>query len=537
MQRLLLLSLVVLVCVMSVVAQDPQFYSKTDADGGKPGGKGEVMVSSEQTRTYASAQRTSPFPTPTPTDTRFVQDEGPGLDTGCQYRAAGSLKFNITVTRAVGPTNGDGSLQNPQALVNNGVVSRYATLTMPAYDVDFNATPPAPYHPERDRIFLNGQPLGELGPGAFLTGEDNKWRMNEILVPIEYVRFARMGQRGSGQEPTASVNEIEILIDQANLETNTIVWCTKLDWGALSFKALAPVVMVHGNGESGAFWDRLNFTRPFQQQGIPYDNSINLPTTLINNNAGRLASEIPRIAREFGAKHVHLVTHSKGGLDSRAFLKSLPSEGQLAVLSMTTLSTPHHGSVLADYVRDAQNANAWHSDDYWRTVFFDRQDFDEGRQNLTTEYVKTVFNPSNLPLPGSFTVDGEQTAVKYFSFGADANVNQSFNGGEPTIQTNEMAGTGYDQYSVISSGGGTMVYRTLYRLSETVAEPDGHGHLVVRERRSATINPNDLLVTIQSSRLPAFMAQPDQPRNHANIANEGIGVLVLNLVRSAQPVQ
>jgi hypothetical protein len=33
------------------------------------------------------------------------------------------------------------------------------------------------------------------------------------------------------------------------------------------------------------------------------------------------------------------------------------------------------------------------------------------------------------------------------------------------------------------------------------------------------------------------MAQPDQPRNHANIANEGIGVLVLNLIRSAQPVQ
>ncbi len=156
--------------------------------------------------------------------------------------------------------------------------------------------------------------------------------------------------------------------------------------------------MLHGNGESGPFWDRFNFTTPFQQAGIPYDNSISNPTQWIAKNAGLLVEKIPPIATRFGVKHLHLVAHSKGGLDSRAALKPLKAQGGLAILSVTTLSTPHHGSVLADYIRDARGASVWSSDDSVRTLAIQQLggDFDEGRQNLTTSFVRE-FNRENLP--------------------------------------------------------------------------------------------------------------------------------------------
>lgn len=335
--------------------------------------------------------------------------------------------------------------------------------------------------------------------------------------PIGYVRFARKGPHGG--EPTPGENDIEILIDQANVPSGTDVWCTAIDWAAIKFNALAPVVMIHGNGKSGDFWDSLNFTRPFQQAGIPYDNSINLPSTFVASNAQRLSSEIPRVAREFGAKHVHLVAHSKGGLDSRAFLKLLPSEGQLAVLSLTTLSTPHHGSLLADYIRDAQGASARSSDDLVRTAFFARQPFDDSRHDLTTAFTAD-FNPRNLPLPQSFTVDGEESGVRYCSYGADANLDDSFNLlGNPTISRDEMAGTGYTFRG--SGYGGELVYRTLYYVASTRWEWAyiGGGKVRVRQGGAEPDRPVERLPRyhqqFEAARSLPGAARPEaQPRHH-----------------------
>jgi hypothetical protein len=526
--------LIVLATITSVLAQNRPTGGKTTLGDSRS----DASASKAARALSASSNQTSPFPVPTTTDTRFVVDEWPGaLDTGCTYRSEGSLKFHIGIKRYVGAVTGDGRLANPQALISSGVISRFATLRMPAYDVDFDVRPQPPLYPEQDLIMFNGQRLAYLGPGAFLRGADGKWRMNEIQVPIELVRFGTKGSNGS--EPGTGDNEIEILIDQAN-QTDT--WCTSLDWAALSFNALAPVIMIHGNGKSGAFWDVLNFTRPFQQAGIPYDNSISLPTTFVASNAQMLSSEIPRVAREFGAKHVHLVTHSKGGLDSRAFLKLLPSEGQLAVLSLTTLSTPHHGSVLADYVRDAKGASVWSSDESARTFFFQKLagDYDQGRQNLTTHFVQDVFNPQNLPLPQSFKVDGEVTSVRYCSYGADANLDDSFSIlGNPSISSDEMVGT---DYSFRGSGyGGELVYRTVYYVASTHWEwayVGGEKVRIVREVQNQAVQPNDFLVTINSSKLPGhFLALPNQKRNHATIADEGMGNLVVNLIRLIQPLE
>lgn len=481
---------------------------------------------------------TSPFPTPTPTDSQFVVDTSypPGH---CQFRNDGSLKFTVAITRYVGPVNGDGKLSNPQALVNSGVIAPTVTLTMPAFDVDYSTLTFPPDQPERDRVLLNGEFIGDLGAEGYLDGENQRWRMNTIKVPVSAVKFAQLNGNGP---PTPGLNEIEILVDQGNIANNKELWCTSIDWAAIKVKALYPVVMLHGNGESGAFWDRLHFTTPFEQAKVPYDNSISNPTQSIVENAKLLVNKIPPIATRFGVKHLHLVAHSKGGLDSRAALKVLHAIGQPAILSVTTLSTPHHGSVLADYIRDAQGASVWSSDDSVRTAAVQKLggDYDEGRKNLTTRFVRN-FNNENLPLPTSFTVDGEETPVKYFSWGADANLDNSMSLlGNPTITNNELEGTGQNGLWYLSEWGGTLVYRIVYYVASTKSEMvivGGNWRRVVRETPNATPQPNDMLVSISSSKISPYVPMLDVKRNHATVADQGMGELVLLLIKTIQPLQ
>ena len=88
-----------------------------------------------------------------------------------------------------------------------------------------------------------------------------------------------------------------------------------------------------------------------------------MPTSLRRTNAERLASRrrgggdlfvgsIPTVATSFGVDSVHLVTHSKGGLDARDYLANYQSQfdDQFEILSLTTLGGPHNGSALADLV-------------------------------------------------------------------------------------------------------------------------------------------------------------------------------------------
>jgi len=101
------------------------------------------------------------FPTPTPTDSQFIVDT-PYPPGHCQFRNDGSLKFTVAITRYVGPVNGGGKLSNPQALVNSGVIAPTVTLTMPAFDVDYSTVTFPPDQPERDRVLLNGEFIGDL---------------------------------------------------------------------------------------------------------------------------------------------------------------------------------------------------------------------------------------------------------------------------------------------------------------------------------------------------------------------------------------
>jgi len=70
------------------------------------------------------------------------------------------------------------------------------------------------------------------------------------------------------------------------------------------------------------------------------------PAQSIVFRARQLARQTDRILKKTGAMKVNIVAHSMGGLDARYMISSLKYYGRVA--SLSTISTPHRGSELAD---------------------------------------------------------------------------------------------------------------------------------------------------------------------------------------------
>jgi triacylglycerol lipase len=66
----------------------------------------------------------------------------------------------------------------------------------------------------------------------------------------------------------------------------------------------------------------------------------------VANRAQALASQVDQVLQMTGARRVHFVAHSMGGLDVRYLVSLLGYADRVA--SVTTISTPHQGSALAD---------------------------------------------------------------------------------------------------------------------------------------------------------------------------------------------
>lgn len=517
----------------------------------------------------SSGPRSSPIEPRRTTDYRFLKDGDGGLDSGCTFRSGGPLRFTIEVNRVVSTDVYDrGNLIYPERMVQNGIISEYATLRMPAFDVDINGGPP----PEVDYVRFNGQIIGQL------TGDNNVWKLNEFQVPISLIRFARPNPNGSGPEP--GLNEIEIVIDQASGGNEN--WCTSIDWGELSFQAMYPVIMLHGNGSCGGFFmgdlecsgsasigSDQYFARPFIQQSVPFDNfSYQRPEAPTPVNGEHLTELIPAIAKRFGVKHVHIVAHSKGGLHVRYALAQLKGREDIGVLSLSTLSTPHGGSVGADYVVDAAaggKAVALFSDNRTRSQISRWKGATAGQYDLRVSEVEK-FNQQNFPnLPYSFTVDGETKVVKYATIAADANLNNSVKSGtpaypalvgeyKPTISSNEL--TGIPRIGPFGFGDATamqLVYRLMGEVQYTTLEPRTKlirlpGTLIpvpvtgqgIVEHRHNIFQLNDFLVTVRSAHritrfanLEIFPPSFYTKANHASLSNAGVGKTVLDGIKEA----
>ncbi|KAG8991456.1 hypothetical protein FRB94_008858 [Tulasnella sp. JGI-2019a] len=129
-------------------------------------------------------------------------------------------------------------------------------------------------------------------------------------------------------------------------------------------------------------------------------------TSSVETRASHLAAQIASI---YSGRSVHLIGHSMGGLDCRYLVTKLLDGAGFRVLSVTTISTPHRGSPLADLkiVRQAAKLPGIHR-------AMNKLPFGDGDGQayacLTTEKAH-VFNAYTPDVAG----------VHYFSWGASFN--------------------------------------------------------------------------------------------------------------------
>ena len=504
-----------------------------------------------------------------PSDRYFVESDGPGLDTGCTFRADGPLRIKVKVDRYAGPTDGNGKLENIDELVAAGLICKYAELILPAYDVDYDAEPYEDWEgrlilPERDQIFFNGDNMRSLHGNnrLFLYGKDGQWWRNKFLIPIDKIKFPDdPGPLWDGPEPAE--NEIRINIDVSN--PGVQAWCMAIDWAAIKIDIMSPIILVHGNGSDPDFWEDMGFTEGLDDQHLLWNNQISMPAAPIRTNANYLKGRIPRIVRSFGVDSVHVVVHSKGGLDTRSYLANhYDVNGDFDILSFTSLSTPHDGSILADLsvVRKEKKkeGHVRFSSDWpnWINAMAMVGGMDDGRPDLQVKRClgRNGFNDGN--------VWGLPYGTVYQTIGADADNN----GNHEIDNWDEYEGMRAESFMLraawtvmwgVTTGAMDMMYQILANTAEVEAVEDGQWPVYVgggmpiyvpafRIDRIPTTSflENDLMVTLQSSmgrggnfdfRVTAveLFQTNAEARDHATVANTAtanvVGPWLINIER------
>ena len=177
-----------------------------------------------------------------------------------------------------------------------------------------------------------------------------------------------------------------------------------------------PVVLLHGFGALSTLH------RPGPLHGIAMDlrrhgvraYAPNVPPynpTAVRARAWK--KRIERVLEETGAEQVNLIAHSMGGLDARYLIGTLGM--QPVVASLVTVSTPHRGSPLCDFIVERPERLQ-----RWLAAVFNRLGNATLREveadalatvaELTPRYVCETFNPSLTDHP----------SVRYWSYAGRA---------------------------------------------------------------------------------------------------------------------
>jgi triacylglycerol esterase/lipase EstA (alpha/beta hydrolase family) len=498
-------------------------------------GSGGDAVEVETSRAATSGPRSSPFEPPVENGRTFVTDSGPFMDTGCTFRSGGPLQFDIEITRSLGDLNADGTLANIDVMIANGQLSPTATLQMPVFDVDSDAIPTPDVQPEVDVVSFNGEQIGTL------SGSNNIWKLNSFQIDIHKVKFAARAAIGS--TPTAALNHVQIDIDTANVDED---WCTSVDWGSLKFAAGSPVILVHGNNSNGKFFERQGLVGELQNRGMLVDTSVKTDPDSIVNNGRSLAQKIPDIAKSFGADQIHIIAHSKGGLDTREFLAvHQPAlDSKLHVLSFTTLSTPHNGSALADVTEQTKAAMRITSVIKFQNIPSLAANVamllpsDGGRTDLTTS-ATAAFNQRTAA-----TGLGQ---VIFNTIGADADVNANGVIDRSPDEYKEMRDENIMLRLADLVGQSERVVNEMYSIllntKDVTVDYQPRPRTLLGPFVEATVTanpspqklPNDLLVTIPSAfgigSVDARASNVDplvgsRGRNHSNVADGGVAAIL-----------
>lgn len=123
----------------------------------------------------------------------------------------------------------------------------------------------------------------------------------------------------------------------------------------------------------------------------------------IEENGIKLRDEILEIIKKENVPKIHIIAHSKGGLDARYCIDKCGMDKY--VLSLTTLSTPHRGSVMASNLLKMPHFLAVMLNLYWN-IFFrligdEKPNLIVAAKELTPEYLEK-FNQNVLNREGVY---------------------------------------------------------------------------------------------------------------------------------------
>ena len=166
-----------------------------------------------------------------------------------------------------------------------------------------------------------------------------------------------------------------------------------------------PLLMLHGVGFRDYDW--LNYwgriPTLLKRNGATVYHGHQQAWGRIEDNAVEIQSELKGILAQTGAKKVNIIAHSKGGLDARYMISSLNMAPYVA--SLTTMSTPHHGSELMQ-VLEKLPTRTYHRVCGWINAYFGSvgdhaPDAYGASRQLHPDFLKQ-FNLENPDAPGVY---------------------------------------------------------------------------------------------------------------------------------------
>jgi triacylglycerol lipase len=161
-------------------------------------------------------------------------------------------------------------------------------------------------------------------------------------------------------------------------------------------KTKYPVIFIHGAGfrdDSSLYnyWGRISET--LIRNGAEIFYSGHDAWSNIEKSAVDIKPKVIEVISLTGAKKVNLIAHSKGGLDARYMITALNMSRYVA--SLTTLSTPHHGSKTIDLLFKLPvflfKTAAFFVNVFFKLLGDKKPDFFHACRQFTTEYCK-IFN-------------------------------------------------------------------------------------------------------------------------------------------------
>lgn len=137
-----------------------------------------------------------------------------------------------------------------------------------------------------------------------------------------------------------------------------------------------PILLVHGMGirddKKIGYWGRI--PKALVASGFDVILSGQDCDGSIESNARQVASKLDEVLLKYNTDKVNIIAHSKGGLEARYLASSMGYDGKIA--SITTISSPHHGSKTVDFlmqVPDSIIRFACKITDWWFGMIGDKE--------------------------------------------------------------------------------------------------------------------------------------------------------------------